>query len=207
MLKWGKLEISGGFLLAAALLLYLDDQGVFPWAILACVLHEWGHYTAVKLMGGQVTCLHLTAVGGEMVLSRRKLLSYGKELFTVLAGPGVNIGAAVLLTTLPAREWSMLFAGLNLVIGLFNLLPVYPLDGGRALRLILTILWSPGIADRIAWAAGLLVEGTLLWGGTAVLLRTGRNFTLLMTATWLLAGMLRGNGIGRTGRKMKPRVF
>lgn len=207
MLKFGKIEISGGFLLTAALLLYLDEQGVFFWALLACVLHEWGHYTAVKLMGGQVSCLRLTPVGGEMILFRRHILSYGRELFTVLAGPGVNIGMAILLANFLTDEWAMLFAGLNLVIGFFNLMPVYPLDGGRALRLLLTTIWSPGAADRITLTAGLLVEGVLMCGGAALLWKTGSNFTLLITAVWLMAGMLRDKGFGRSGRGKNLRKY
>lgn len=193
MLKIGKIEISGGFIFAVALLLYLDEQGVFLWAILACVLHEWGHYIAVKLVGGQVTSLRLTVVGGEMVLSRRHILSYGKELLTVLAGPGVNIGMAVLVINFLNGEWALLFAGLNLAIAFFNLMPVYPLDGGRILRLLIAILWSPGVADRISTTAGFLVEGLLLWVGALLLWKTGNNFTLLATSLWLMTGMLRSN--------------
>lgn len=52
MLRLGKLECSGGFLLAAALLFYMDPGDLIPLAALAAGFHELGHWTAVRLMGG-----------------------------------------------------------------------------------------------------------------------------------------------------------
>ena len=50
MLRLGKLECSGGFLLAAALLFYMDPGDLIPLAALAAGFHELGHWTAVRLM-------------------------------------------------------------------------------------------------------------------------------------------------------------
>lgn len=52
MLRLGKLECSGGFLLAAALFFYMDPGDLIPLAALAAGFHELGHWTAVRLMGG-----------------------------------------------------------------------------------------------------------------------------------------------------------
>ena len=68
MLRWGRIEASGGFLLLTATLYYLDGDGVVAWALLACALHELGHYAAVRLLGGRVEFLRLTCVGAEMRL-------------------------------------------------------------------------------------------------------------------------------------------
>lgn len=192
MLRLGRLQVSGGFLLGAAILLYLDREGIFPWAMLACALHEWGHYAAVRLTGGRVESLRLTLAGGEMRLSNKRLLSYGSELFAVLAGPAANLGAAALLPALiKGSETVWLFSGLNLVIGLFNLLPAYPLDGGRALHLIILMLWTTEAAEHITQTAAVLIEVPLLFAGGALIWKTKQNFTLLATGIWLLAGTLR----------------
>ena len=60
MLRWRRIEISGGFLLLWAILYYLDDQGVVLWAILAAVLHELGHYAAIQAFGGRIALIRLT---------------------------------------------------------------------------------------------------------------------------------------------------
>ena len=48
MLRWGRLEVTGGFCLAAAALFYLDTENILPWALLACALHESGHYAVTR---------------------------------------------------------------------------------------------------------------------------------------------------------------
>ena len=77
MLRLGKLECSGGFLLAAALLFYMDPGDLIPLAALAAGFHELGHWTAVRLMGGEVRVLRLTVTGGNMELDHRRPLTYG----------------------------------------------------------------------------------------------------------------------------------
>ena len=53
MLRWRRVEISGGALLMLAALYYLDGQGVLPLALLACALHEAGHWLAIRALGGR----------------------------------------------------------------------------------------------------------------------------------------------------------
>ena len=91
MLRWSHLEISGGFLLLTAALYYLDSSGVVPWALAACTLHELGHVTAIRLLGGRVSMLRLTCVGAELRLSARYPLGAGRQLLAALAGPAVNL--------------------------------------------------------------------------------------------------------------------
>jgi len=185
-------------MLITAVLFYLDQQGIFPWALLACALHEWGHYAAIWLVGGQVVRLRLTAVGGEMQLSSRNVLSYGQELTAVLAGPAVNFGIAFLTSMLAKKDVdsAFLFAGLNLSIGCFNLLPAYPLDGGRAIYILVSMLWSPEAAQRVTHLLACVTALVMLAVGAALLWKTGYNFALLMVSFWMLTSMLRTQNYG-----------
>lgn len=199
----GKVEVSGGFLLLLALMLYLDEAGLLPWACLACLLHELGHYGAVRLVGGRVRRLRLTAVGAEMELASPYGLSYGEEWIVTMAGPGASLlaawGAARLGALLGGEGW-FFFSGLNLITGLFQLLPVRPLDGGRALTLLLSALWSEEVAE---WVCGLcsasvvlllLLTGAALWG------RGIGGLSLAVTVLWLAAGLRRGSRAGKSGK-------
>ncbi len=186
MIRLGRVEITGGFLLLAAWLNYLDRSFLVPEAMLACALHELGHYLAIRLLGGDVKIIRLTAIGAEMVLDRP--LGYWQEGLSALAGPGVNLLLALLAC---GWEGGLVFAGLNLALALFNLAPMGRLDGGRVLYCVLALLFGPGLAgwagrwlDRICTAA-LLGAGLILAG-------IG-NFTLLMAAIWLLAALRRPN--------------
>lgn len=180
-MRVGRVEAAPSFLLAAAWLNYLDRQNILPLALLACALHELGHYLAIRLLGGEVRRVRLTAIGAEMALESD--LSYGREGFAALAGPGVNLVLALLFCRF---EWGLTFSGLNLALGCFNLTPVGGLDGGRALRCTLALLAGPGLAEWAGEWLDRLFTGVLL--GLGLLLAVGGgNFTLLLAALWLFA--------------------
>lgn len=182
MIRGNRVEVTGGFFLLAAWLNYLDRSFLIPMAVLACVAHELGHYLCIRMMGGDITKLRLTAVGAEMVL--RRPLGYWQEGLSALAGPGVNL----LLALVCCREGGFSFAGLNLTLALFNLMPVGRLDGGRALYCTLALLAGPDMADRTVRCLGCLCTLALLAGGLAAGILG--NLTLLMTALWLAASLI-----------------
>ncbi len=169
----------------AAALIYLDGQRLVLWGALACACHEAGHCAAAVALGGGVRALRLTAVGAELELDPCRPLSYGRELLTALAGPCVNL----LLAWSAARTGRFLFAGMNLCFGALNLLPIRPLDGGRALACALCAR-SPQTADRVVNTLSAVCSGILLGFGV-IAWREWGNVTLLASAVWLLAGAFR----------------
>lgn len=179
MLRWGRVEATGGFLLLMAWLNYADQQGLLLPALAACVLHELGHLLAVRLCGGAVERLRLSAVGAELRLGRG--LSYGRELLCALAGPAANLAAALAWAR---TEGGALFAGVNLALGCFNLLPAGRLDGGRALRCVLAPALGPDRAGRLGERLDRALSLLLVGAGCAAVCRGG-GFTLLLVALWL----------------------
>jgi len=172
-------RFSGSFFLFAALLNYLDSQGIVPMALLACALHEAGHYLAIRWVGGEVRYIRVTAAGAEMRLEGE--LSYCRELVCALAGPAVNLTLAAFFC---AFFWGRLFAGLNLALAFLNLLPVSGLDGGRVLRCGVCLAVGEEPADRIAGELDALCCALLLGLGGGLLWIAG-NPTLLLTAVWV----------------------
>ena len=69
-MRLGRVEVTGGFLLLTAWLNYLDRQGVVPLALLACALHELGHWAVLRALGARVRRVRLTSVGAEMEVAR-----------------------------------------------------------------------------------------------------------------------------------------
>ncbi len=183
MLRWGRVEVTGGFLLMAAALYYLDGQNILPWAVCACLCHELGHMLAIYAMGGRVAGIRLSLSGAEMTLSAARPLSLSGNLVAALAGPGVNFALAFLAAWAGDRWY--LFAGLNLSLAAFNLLPVVQLDGGRAVYSLVSLLWSRHIAEQVVEILSKVTACCLLLVGTALLWVTKTNFTLLITASWL----------------------
>lgn len=184
-MRLGRVEVTGGFLLLLAWLNYMDRSFLVPMALTACGAHELGHIAAIWLLGGAIKEIHLTAIGAELVLARP--LAYWQEGLSALAGPGVN-----LLLALVCCRFTLTFAGVNLALALFNLLPVGRLDGGRAVCCTLALLTGPGTADRVGRWLDCLCTAAVMVAGLLLALRDG-NITLLLAAFWLLAVFLRQN--------------
>lgn len=197
-MRLGRVEVTGGFLLLLAWLNYLDRSFLVPMALAACTAHELGHIAAIRLLGGSVKEVRLTAIGAELVLERP--LAYWQEGLSALAGPGVN-----LLLALTGCRFSLTFAGLNLALALFNLLPVGRLDGGRAVYCTLALLAGPGSADRVGRWLDCLCTASVTAAGLFLALRSG-NITLLLAAFWLLAVFLRQNIRNRTCQRGGKKV-
>lgn len=114
----------------AAVLLILPLNWFFAW-LLAIVVHELCHYLALKAMGVPVYSVCITSAGAFMETG---YLTPFTEFFSALAGP---LGALLLLLA------GGRFPALSVcacIHSMFNLLPVFPLDGGRAFRCVLARL-------------------------------------------------------------------
>lgn len=126
------------YILLALLLLVLPIRWVAA-AVLAAVFHESCHMAAVYLLGGRCEGIRLSAQGARMEAS---LSGFRRELLAVLAGPAGSLLLLSLYRVLPR------VAVCAAVQGFYNLLPIEPLDGGRALRLCLEH-WCPHRAEKI----------------------------------------------------------
>ncbi|HPE15852.1 MAG TPA: site-2 protease family protein [Oscillospiraceae bacterium] len=180
LLNVGRLTVTGGFFLLLAALLCLDERGLIGTLFLLCAVHEAFHLVTILLLGGHVKQLYLTGVGAELLLDGASL-SYPMEVAAALAGPAGSVMAARFL----ADAGALPAAGLSLALGLFNLLPARPLDGGRALYFVLAWALSPAAADRVVAASSWLCALLLCLLGVPAARFSG-NFTPLLIGLWLL---------------------
>ncbi len=109
-------------------------------------------------------------------------MGYGQELASALAGPLANLLAAAIL----GRMGCTTAAGANGVLCAFNLLPVRPLDGGRALYLLLAWLAGPGTAEWGCWWVGISTALAAASGTAWLVWRTGGSLWLLPAIVGLL---------------------
>ncbi|RMG13077.1 MAG: Zn-dependent protease [Planctomycetota bacterium] len=127
--------LSEGLFGAVSVLLWVGLLGV------SVTLHELGHVLAARLFGIGTTGITLYPFGGIARLTREARTS-GEEVVVALAGPAVNVFlaglAAVPLFLVGPLPGLVPFLGVNVALAVFNLVPAYPMDGGRALR---GILW------------------------------------------------------------------
>lgn len=184
-----RVETTGGWWLLLGVLLLAAPLPLLFWFGMAALVHELGHWAAVRALGGRMGRLSLTGAGAVLYPVRPRLFSYGEEGLTALAGPAASLLLALLAggwgRWLRGGEEAYLLAGLSLTLGLFNLLPAEPLDGGRALSAALSHRLGPDQGER--WADGLarLLGGCLLLFGLWVLGRTGNALPALWGG-WLV---------------------
>jgi len=179
MLCLGRVEVTAGFLLLMAWLNYSDTQSLLTLGVCAAAAHETGHWLVIRLCGGRVGRLRLSAVGAQMQVEG--VLSYPAELCCALAGPAVNL----MLAYAAAQLGWLVFAGMNLAQGLFNLLPIGVLDGGRSLRCVWSMVGDPDVAMRVQiWMDRVLAAAALAVG--AVVIDKGGGVTLCIIGGWLL---------------------
>ena len=158
---------------------------VFVLALFACVvLHEFGHALTARRFGIQTQRITLLPIGGLAMLEKMPEKPK-QELIVALAGPAVNVVIALLLfaylklsgQALPTSQLedpsqislgkyfipNLLFV--NVLLFAFNLIPAFPMDGGRVLRALLSMRYSRATATNIAAKIGqFLAIGFVFFG-------------------------------------------
>lgn len=171
-----RLDLAPGFAAALCLLRLLAEPRVFYAFLAAAAAHEAGHVMAIYLVGGRVTGIRLGMCDAKI---ETRGLGYRQEIFCALAGPGMSV-----LVCLALRKAYATCAAISLLLGLFNAMPVYPLDGGRALRAGLCLVLPLGRAEAVSNIAGLAVCAAGLAGAVFCARAYGLGFAPV--ALWLV---------------------
>ncbi|WP_370149030.1 site-2 protease family protein [Streptacidiphilus sp. EB129] len=171
---------------------YITASALAVLLLLPCLLvHEMVHADAARRFGIQVQEIKLWALGGTTQMGTPSnaratmvIAASGPLASILLGGAALGVSAALQPQHAEGNLWSSTFVWLsavNLVVGLFNLLPVSPLDGGRILQAFLW--WRTGDRDHAERAAEL---GGQAMGGLIVLLGTYLLVQAPDEGAWLL---------------------
>jgi Zn-dependent protease len=178
----------------------LGDALIFVGVIfVAIIIHEFGHAAMAAALKIRSRRIVLTFFGGYVEFVRPPQKAW-QEIAVSAAGPGANIASWILVSSAlpllgPALGYSetnatvlsalSTFAFLSLILGIFNLIPGFPLDGGHILRAALTYVVSRRNARMIAAYVGLAVAGLLaLWALSQMMIWTIFISGMLGLAAW-----------------------
>lgn len=169
--------------------------------VLAVMLHEYGHVAAYRVCGHDDAQFRLIPLLGGQTISARLPGSHEAEVFIALMGPAFSLAPMLVLVTGSNLLWGvaphvalftsvvgMGMAGLNA----FNLMPFWPLDGGRLLR-VLTYTFAPGAAQAVTLAMSALA------GALAVI---SQSYFLFFFVLLGLSSLLQGGDILHLQKRM-----
>jgi Zn-dependent protease len=190
---------------------WLTDQSVtqviagvaFVLALFLCVvLHEYGHALTARRFGIRTRDITLYPIGGVARLERIPD-EPRQELWVALAGPAVNIVLAFLLylyvqvtgewqpfeqLNMTSGSFAQRLLTTNLFLALFNMLPAFPMDGGRVLRALLALRLEYARATALAAALGQAIALALGFIG----LFTNPFLLFIALFVWIGAGQEAG---------------
>ena len=151
------------------------------FGIFGCVaLHEFGHAIAASWYGIRTRDITLYPIGGVARLENMPHRPL-PEIVVALAGPAVNVVIAMVLAAVlfvdrlplapsiltwpPMAEFAVRLLEANVVLVVFNLIPAFPMDGGRVLRAVLHMFMNRVSATEGAAGVGAVVAGLLFLAG------------------------------------------
>ena len=156
------------YIFIVLLVFFVPLKWLFAW-LFAVIFHELCHWLAVKMCGGEIYNLSVGFGGAEMKCGP---MPNRKRLFTILCGP---FGGFLLVLL---GKWMTRVALCSWFLSIYNLLPLLPLDGGRAIEILL------GSKSRIFQKAFLIL---LTFGAVyaLVILRFGLMPLVIVAALWV----------------------
>lgn len=204
--------IGSSLLMAGGSVRQALDGVLFFVAVFGCVLmHEYGHALAARRYGIRTRDITLLPIGGVARLERMPDRPM-QELWVALAGPAVNVGILALLLVwmlIRGEGWGRLDLDLtqgslttrllvvNGMLVVFNMIPAFPMDGGRVLRAMLALKMEYARATQIAATLGQGIALVFAFFGLMGLLGGVGNPMLLFIALFVWIGASQESGLAQ----------
>ncbi len=186
-----KFTVSVGFTGLICLMLYIDRSGLILPSITASLIHETGHIFWLFILKAPIEKISLKIGAAE--IRGNFLISRKSEILMLFFGPFLNLMtfALTLLFYPYLKSISLLnFALINLILGILNLLPIFSLDGGTILFLLLGSKLSATVSKIICLIVTFIILFALFVLGILVFLKTKTNPTLILLCIYLLFSIL-----------------
>lgn len=162
-MKTSYIHLQPELILFLSLLVYTSKDLVLPF-IAACILHEFGHIAMLHCIKHCIKQWSIDSFGMNITSSA---LSYKQTILSALAGPLMNLLGILYAPLSPA------FAFYNLILGIYNLLPLSFLDGGTILHALLSLFLPLRKADSIASKVTLITLVLIIIIGVTAALHFG----------------------------------
>lgn len=169
-----KIYVDYLFFVITSIALFSNNQ-VFLLVILFSSLHELGHIISLYILGGKVDELKISFYGIGMKHSSK--LSLINEIVFLMAGITVNLIFA----------FFDIYRNINLALALINALPIYPLDFGRVMKLIISRFLPYNISDKVYFVISFLFTIIFVLYSFYI-----RNYNYIIISAYLITWLIRG---------------
>ena len=190
-----RLRVSPLILLAGAAAYFTGQLPMLLLSLAAIIPHEVMHAVVAHYCGFQVNRLEVLPVGAVARIDGLFETHPAAETVIALVGPITNFIlaaiAAFLLQIMPQWEqWLSLYIKINLAIALYNLLPALPLDGGRALRSLLSPILGIKRATLFCCWMGIYLGAAMTAAGIGIIISGRFNVFIIIFGAFLLISAL-----------------
>ena len=177
-----KIEVKPVFWIAAAVICLLGYGEDFFVMLLFALIHEGGHIAAAWIFGKKCRKINITPIGVYAEINGYYDIGAVGGIFIAAAGPLVNIIIAVL-----CRYIGLLYIyELNIALAVFNLLVIYPLDGGRIVKCFCECFMGTVRADRITMRCSYIGSVFLILIGILQTIFFPYNISLICLGKYLM---------------------
>lgn len=186
-----KFSVSVGFVGLICLMLYIDRSGLILPSFIASLIHETGHIFCLFILKAPIEKIILKI--GTAEIKGNFLVPRKSEIIMTFFGPFFNLLVFILtlLFYLNSKYMGLLnFSLINLILGVFNLLPISSLDGGTVLFLLLSSRLSASLSKKICIIISFITLTSLFALGLLVFFKTKTNPTLILLCIYLLFSIL-----------------
>ena len=180
------------FFVLGLIMIYFGEGLLYFCCTITVILHEFGHAFVGKSMGYKLNTISLMPYGASLS-GNNAPFKPKDEIKIALAGPLVNLLIILAITSLwwfvpSSFSFTQDFYYANVSTILYNLLPIFPLDGGRVLLGLLSIKKPRKTAFKITKVIGFIVVG-LIFVCFFLSFFTKLNYSLGINALFLLIGL------------------
>lgn len=168
-----------------AIIFYLTKQiRIYTILMIFAFIHELGHLFAGILLGLKAKGIDIMPFGVSINFEDYSNKYIAKKIIIAMAGPLVNV-IIVILGIYNNWEEEIIYA--NILIGLFNLIPLYPLDGGRILKYIIQLTTNSREAEMFAYKlSNILIIILTLVSSVGILFMQNIGILLILAYLWVL---------------------
>lgn len=185
------ITISFWFFTIIALFAATNADALALYFALPVIAHELGHFFAIIAFNIKIKAIRFTAFGVEIEKEKTSRRGIAREISVSFAGVAANLIIALALYIFASKSiCTILLISVNLVIALFNLLPIGNLDGGEIAKALSEYFFKPRLAYMLSRIFSFVALVPLFAAAILLILLPCRNFTLLLVCAYLLTDVI-----------------